>query len=307
MAIHTIVSQQQIVELLKSYSAGNLITFSGIQAGITNSNYILETDENKLILTLFEELKPNQLPFFINLMRFLANKNIPCPKPIADQNNTFIHIINGKPSILIEFLAGNTSENPTIAQCSEIGQHLANMHLVTPQFTEKQANLRGENWHKLTIEKVISYLSNEDKQLLEHEINFQQQQNYVDLPQGIIHADLFPDNALFLINKLTGIIDFYYACNGYYLWDLAVTTNNWCFNDRTFDQEKIDALINAYQKQRPFNSIENTHWNAIRRSAALRFWLSRLYDYHYPRKAKFVQIKDPTEIKNQIIQLQNNP
>lgn len=304
MAIHTAINQSQIEELLQLYSIDKLLNFSGIQAGITNSNYLLETHQGKHILTIFEELKPQQLPFFINLMDFLAKNNIPCAQPIADKNTLFIHTIQQKPCVLIEYLSGNTIDHPQLIHCQAIGETLAKMHCVTRKLTEPQPSLRGSHWHKTTSEKVIPRLSSEDKDLLIDELNFQAQQDYSNLETGIIHADLFPDNALFHNNHLTGIIDFYYACTGYYCWDLAVTVNSWCADPNTiFDEEKTTILVQAYQAHRPFTMAEKKHWNAIRRSAALRFWLSRLYDFHFPSLRKGVMIKNPDEIKKQIMKL----
>jgi homoserine kinase type II len=306
MSIHTHITPTHITQLLESYAIGNLVAFSGIDAGITNSNYRIQTTQNKYILTLFEALTATQLPFFLDLMSFLATNNIPCPQPIADQRNHYIHHINNKPAVFIEYLPGDTPITPTIEQCIEIGKFLAMMHLATPLFGQKKISSRGAQWHKSTTAKIIAHLSTKEKILLEQEMYYQQQQNYSALPQGIIHADLFPDNALFLNNTLTGIIDFYYACDGYYLWDLAVTVNSWCLNaDNHFNQKKIDALLNAYQTQRPLTPAELTHWNATRRSAALRFWLSRLHDYHYPSTAGTVHIKDPHEIEQHIMQLKD--
>lgn len=305
MSIHTVVTTLEIVKLLEKYAIGELTSFSGIQDGITNTNYRIIVDEDFYILTLFEDLSAKQLPFFIQLMSFLADNDIPCPQPIADKKGRYIHEVQRKPAVIMEYLVGNTPTFPTLDQCIAIGETLARMHLATAQFDQTHTNSRGKQWHHDTAKKVFDRLSDEEQRLLKQEFTFQEQQDYTDLPEGIIHADLFPDNTLFLDDvMLTGVIDFYYACTGYYLWDLAVTVNSWCVNpDNTFDPIKIDALLNAYQEYRPLNAAEKAHWPAIRRSAALRFWLSRLHDYHFPSTTGSVQIKDPKDIEQQIKQL----
>lgn len=298
MSVYTRVERPQLEQFLCHYSLGRLIDFSGISAGIENTNYFVTTSEGQFVLTLFETMGADALPYFLDLMAFLAEHGVPSAHPIADLHGSYLRVLNAKPAALVRRLAGGNIEHPTLAQCAALGGALGHMHSVGQSFPQQRANARGVAWRQVTAQRVLSQLNGEDAALLNSEIDFQARFSANLLPQGIIHADLFRDNALFVGDTLTGIIDFYYACNDTLLYDLAVTVNDWCSRpDGTLDEACLATLLGAYQAQRALHEDEYQAWPVMLRAAALRFWLSRLHDMHFPRQGEITHIKDPDVFK----------
>ena len=294
MSVYTTISHHELETFLSHYTLGQLETFEGINAGIENTNYFVKTTKGWFVLTIFESLLASELPYFLDLMAYFAEHDIPSAHPLADKQKHYLRQLKGKPAALVQRLSGNSIEHPKVEQCAALGKMLGKMHTVGQAFTGQRPNARGLSWCQQSAQKVLPFIDGEALQLLKNEIQFQTQFNRQTLAQGVIHADLFRDNALFSRGQLTGIIDFYYACNDILLYDVAVVVNDWCSQaDGALDLGRVSALINAYVLQRPFDAQEKTAWTAMLRAAALRFWLSRLYDKYFPRDGEITHIKDP--------------
>lgn len=303
MSVFTSVSIQQLQTWLKDYAIGELIELKGISSGITNTNYFVTTSQNKYVLTLFEHNTLDELPYFIDLMSHLASNGIPCPRPITDKAGLSLHVLNGKPAALISCLKGQDVDVPNIKQCSAVGQVLAQMHIVSLSFDVQPNHLnthnpRGADWRIKTAAQVMPLLSEPDQQLLKETIAFQAALDVSNLPMGVIHADLFRDNVLFDGDEIGGLIDFYYACHDVLAYDLAIAVNDWCVHaDGSLDELRLNAMLSAYQAIRPFNEAERAAWSSLLRVAALRFWLSRLYDQIYPQAGELTHAKDPNHFQ----------
>jgi homoserine kinase type II len=302
MSVYTLIEPHELKDFLNHYNLGDLIEYNGINAGIENTNYFVTTSSGEFVLTLFEQLTAEELPYFLKLMAYLAEHNIPSAHPIADNNGEYLRELKGKPAALVERLSGTNVKQANISQCREIGKALANLHLISPDFPDYRSNQRGLDWWKITAERVLPFMTTADAKLLKAELEFQQNSQLVELPTGVIHADLFRDNALFEGDKLSGIIDFYYACNDILIYDLAVTVNDWCVQaDGRLDTKRVNALLESYMEQRPLSELELETWSTMLRAAALRFWLSRLQDLHFPREGEITHIKNP-DVFREILQ-----
>jgi homoserine kinase type II len=294
MSVFTTVTPDELRAWLRHYSIGALVTLAGIPAGIENTNYFVATTAGRYILTLFEKLAPHELPFYLNLMAHLADHGVPCPKPIANLDNDLLGMLNGKPAALVSFLAGKDLDKPSAEHCAQVGATLARLHLAGMSYPLTMENPRGAKWWKAVMPDALPFLSPEDAALLQEEVRFQSLYRLADLPHGVIHADLFRDNVLFDEGRLAGIIDFYFACTGVLLYDVAITVNDWCMGEAgRLDAIRTDALLGAYRDIRPFTAIERGAWPVTLRAAALRFWVSRLYDFHLPRPGALTHAKDP--------------
>jgi homoserine kinase type II len=304
MSVFTSVTIPQLQTWLQDYAIGELVELKGISSGITNTNYFVTTTQDKFVLTLFEHNTLEELPYFIDLMAHLASHGIPCPKPIPDKHGVSLHTLNGKPATLISCLQGRDIETPNVAQCAEVGSVLARMHIAGLSFDnsdhhESYHNPRGALWRNKTAQEVMPHLSVDDQLLLQNEMAFQEGLDLSSLPTGVIHADLFRDNVLFVDDHIGGLIDFYYACHDVLAYDLAITVNDWCVKkDGSLDEARVIAMFHAYQAIRPFNEAELKYWPSMLRIAALRFWLSRLYDQIYPQPGELTHAKDPNHFKN---------
>lgn len=298
MSVYTPVERDELVEFLRHYDLGELVEHTGISAGIENTNFFVTTGTGKYVLTLFEGLSAAELPYFLNMMAFLAEHQVPSAHPMADRDGHYLRQLNGKPAALVQCLHGVNVEQPTRAQCSALGHALGHMHSVGQAFPETRANTRGPHWWQETKARLLPVLPPDEHDLLQDELAFQARYRHAELPRGIIHADLFRDNAMFEGDTLTGIIDFYYACNDALLYDLAVTVNDWCVNgDGGLEQDKLRSMLSAYHAERPLTAAEHQAWPVMLRAAALRFWLSRLQDKHFPRPGELTHIKDPDVFK----------
>ncbi|MFQ5470312.1 MAG: homoserine kinase [Gammaproteobacteria bacterium] len=303
MSVYTKIEQDQLIDFLGEYAHGTLVSFEGISDGIENTNYFVTTSEEQYVLTLFEVISEQELPYFLNLMAYLAENEVPSAHPVADIHGQYIRVLNGKPAALVKRLQGASTTDPTIEQCQAVGCMLARLHDIGQSYPDHRENTRGPHWWKETVEKLNPFLAEEDNELLQKEIKYQLSYRHASLPRGVIHADLFRDNALFVGNTLTGMIDFYYACNDVLLYDVAVTINDWCaLPDGSIDADRGDALLAAYSKRRPITIHEKDAWQVMLRAGALRFWLSRLQDLHFPREGEITHTKDPEVFKNILTQ-----
>jgi homoserine kinase type II len=315
MSVFTSVSIPQLQTWLKDYAIGELVKLKGISSGITNTNYFVTTKNNgkqtKYVLTLFEHNHLEELPYFIDLMSHLAAHGIPCPMPIVDKSGNSLHMLNGKPAALISCLNGGDVEAPNAQQCAAVGKVLAKMHIAGKSFEAQfpqhdSHNKRGMDWRVKTSAQVMPHLPEVDQQLLQQTLAFQAEFDTTQLPMGVIHADLFRDNVLFEGVEIGGLIDFYYACHDVLAYDLAIAVNDWCVNaDGSLDAPRLDAMFMAYQAVRPFTPAEHEAWLALLRIAALRFWLSRLYDKIYPQAGELTHAKDPSYFQR-ILKLRTN-
>jgi len=303
MSVYTVVEEQQLVEFLQDYDVGTLESFEGISAGIENTNYFVNTQhhgqQQQFVLTIFEHHSFDELPYFLNIMAFMAEHNIPTAHPMPTHSNGYLKELCGKPAALVERLVGGTVDHPSSVQCGVMGGQLAKFHIAGQGYEEHRDNDRGIDWMAVTFAEIRQYLDESDCALIESELAYQNSIDWSALPKGVIHADLFCDNAMFNGDVLTGIIDLYYACNAPLLYDLAVMVNDWCRvhsdirENIVFDQARVDEMVSAYQTQRTLTDEEVNAWPAALRLAALRFFLSRLKDKVIPREGEMTQIKDP--------------
>lgn len=299
MSVYTNIEQSELEVFLSNYSLGALLSYQGINAGIENTNYFVSTENGEFVLTIFEEVGFDTLPYYLNFMAHLSDHGMPTAHPIADLNNDYVRVLKDKPAAIVRRLEGSNELQPNHEHCAAVGHALAQMHTLGSSFTGVLDNPRGIAWAETTAERIFNKLSSDEQMLLELEISFRKQTLPDDLPTGVIHADLFRDNVMFKDQALTGIIDFYYACNDSLLYDLAVTVNDWCSNDNgELNMQCYNALINAYQSQRAFHPQEPKVWQYMLRAAALRFWLSRLQDKIFPKDGEITHIKDPNTFKN---------
>jgi len=303
MAVFTPVSDDDARTLLAHFDLGDLVSLRGITAGIENTNYFLATTRGEYVLTLFEVLTQAQLPFYIELMHHLASRGVPVPQPQTLRDGTRLTTLHGKPCAIVTRLPGGYEPAPGPAHCALAGATLARAHLAARDFPLQQPNLRGLAWWTATAPKVLPFLDAGQAQLLTRELDEQQRVAatplWQALPSGPAHCDLFRDNVLFAGTfedpLMGGIIDFYFAGCDAWLFDVAVSVNDWCIerDSGVFVPALAQSWLQAYAAVRPFTAGERQAWPAMLRAAALRFWLSRLYDYFLPRPAQTLKPHDP--------------
>lgn len=305
MSVYTTIERDELDSFLANYSVGELADYSGISDGIENTNYFVDThnsDGQRYVLTIFEHHSFEEMQYYLNLMHHLADHEVPSANPVADNDGHYLSILKDKPAALVERLAGRSIRETTVAQCGQIGAAMGKMHAAGLSFDSHQPNPRGPDWCIHTADTLQEKLPSAELQLLNEEITFQKSIRDAKLPRGVVHADLFRDNSLWDGDQLSGIIDFYYACDDTLLYDIAVTVNDWCcLDDYSLDHEKVIVLLKSYNQFRPLQEVEREYWPALLRAGALRFWLSRLYDKHFPRPGELVHTKNPDEFKTILI------
>ena len=299
MSVFTTLTLKEVQAWLQDYAIGEITELKGIAAGITNTNYFVVTDQARYVLTIFEANSMDELPYYVDLMTHLAEHNVPCPTPIVDRHGVALRVMKDKPALLISCLRGRNIESPDENQCAQVGRVLAQMHLAGETFKQTATDQRDATWRSQTAERVMEKLSADDQAILMQALEFQDQLDLNALPTGVIHGDLFRDNVLFDGAELGGFIDFYYACNGVLAYDVAITVNDWCLTELgDFDEMRLNAFMQAYTEVRPFNDDEKQTWQGLLCIAALRFWLSRLHDWHFPAEGELTHAKDPNYFKN---------
>lgn len=303
MAVFTTVTLDDLAQWSSQFPLGRALAIKGISTGIENTNFFITMESGEYVLTVFEKLSFEQLPFYLNLMRHLAERDVLVPLPIANREGSIINALHGKPASIVTKLKGDCQLAPMPIHCSEVGSMLAKMHLAARDFPQNQPNLRGLNWWKETTPAVLPYLSQEGQELLQNELRHQDEfaagAIYQALPSGPIHADLFRNNVMFDGERLTGFFDFYFAGCDTWLFDVAVTVNDWCIDLETgeLDEARVRAMLDAYHAVRPFSIEEQSAWQTMLRAGAFRFWLSRLYDFYKPREAEMLTPHDPTHFE----------
>jgi homoserine kinase type II len=298
MSVFTKVSHAELQEFLKRYPLGELIGYQGIGEGVENTNYFVDTGEGRWVLTIFERLNYADLPFFLGLMEHLAHRGFPSAMPVPDREGHSLVTLHDKPAALVMRLSGQSVLFPNLAQCAAVGRVLGELHVIGQTYAGRCANDRGVEWRRSTAATLLPKVDDEARALIESELEAQARLDLPALPQGVIHADLFKDNVLFVDDRLSGVIDFYYACNDALLYDLAVTLNDWCTEpDGHVNQARARALLDAYRARREPEEAERAAWPLVLRAAAFRFYLSRLYDWTFPRAGDLVHIKDPAQYR----------
>lgn len=307
MAVFTEVSPAEASALLQRLHLGALTDMAGCAGGIENTNYFVSTERDgqphHYVLTLFERLTFEQLPFYLHLMKHLAGKGIPVPDPAADAQGNILHTVQGKPAAVVNRLRGKSELAPSADHCAQVGAMLARMHLAGQDYPRQQPNLRGLAWWNDTAPVVLPHLSPAQAELLQDELAHQNaiaaSASHAQLPRGPIHADLFRDNVMFDQGQLSGFFDFYFAGCDSFAFDLAVCLNDWCIDLATGvqDDARSAAMVQAYAAVRPLTAAEQELLPAMLRAGALRFWISRLWDWHLPREASVLQPHDPAHFE----------
>ena len=302
MSVYTSVNADQLEDFLRRYNIGKLICHQGISAGITNTNYAVETTAGDFILTLYEHQRKSALDYILGLQHHLADRDVACAAPVLDNEGLLYSTLNQRSAAIIGRIPGTICKTPAARHCELIGGELARFHLAGRDYAAKRNNPRGLDWYVAMAKKLDPVLNHSDRQLLHEEIDIYLQYPFTSLPQGAIHADLFHDNALFDSDRLGGIIDFDYACYGTLIYDLAVVMNNWCLlADGQLDSTSVESLLLAYHQVRPLENKEHDALPLMLRVGALRFWLSRLHDLKFPLPGELTFTKDPDEFRDMLV------
>jgi len=294
MSVYTTVDIEQLERFLKRYELGKVLDFKPISAGITNTNYSLDTESGRFVLTLYEHHSDDELDYMLKLQQHLAERRVRCSRPVKDRRDEFFSSLNNRPAAVIHRLQGEVEIAPNLAQCALIGAELARFHLAGMDFVGVRANPRGLDWIFAVRDMLSDHLDETDRLAIESSLVAARNANLETLPQGAIHADLFHDNALFVDDALGGILDFDYACHDSFVLDIAVLLNDWCIDENyQFVAARVNAILAAYQQLRPLESGEIEALPLMLRLGALRFWLSRLYDKAFPLSGELTYIKCP--------------
>lgn len=316
MAVFTPLTLEEISpRIANDFAIGEATLLEGIHGGIENSNFFLNcqqgTQVHEYVLTIFERLHFKQLPYYLELLLHLANQGIPVPKPMTNRSGHLLIEIKGKPASIVTKLPGQSELAPKEEHCAAVGEMLAKMHLAGRSFSLSQPNLRSMQWWQETVPLILPHIDEQQKELLLSEMQYQesffQSSIYQSLPAGPCHCDLFRDNVLFTLKNnqtiLGGFFDFYFAGNDKWLFDLAVTANDWCLEEPIqngtgeINRDRLHALLSAYIQVRPLSDAEEAAWPAMLRAAALRFWISRLWDFYLPRNAQMLTPHDPNHFE----------
>jgi homoserine kinase type II len=295
MSVYTAVTAEELDAWLARYAQGALVDHAPIAAGIENTNYFVTTERGRYVLTLYERLPADELPFYLNFMAHLARLGVDVPAPVPDRTGALFSHLNGRPAGLVVRVEGAPVAAATVAACAAVGEALARLHLASQTYRPRLTNRRGPAWWRQAARAVKPFITPEQNELLASEVRFQTGFGKAALPKGAIHGDLFCDNVLFAGSRVAGIIDFGFAATDYFAYDLAIAVNDWCIADETgaLDPERLQAMIRGYDAVRPLTPEERAQWSALLRAAALRFWVSRLYDLHLPRPGELTHAHDP--------------
>jgi homoserine kinase type II len=305
MAVYTEVPDEDLAAFLAGYNVGSLLSFKGIAEGVENTNYMVHTDRASYILTLYEKrVDPADLPFFLDLMEHLSSRGLTCPLPLRDRNGQALGHLCGRPAALMTFLEGIWVRKPNVEHCRALGDTLAAMHKAGLDFTSERRNaLSVSDWRPIfaAVADRADTLQAGLAEEMERELTFLEANWPKDLPTGVIHADLFPDNVFFLNSRISGLIDFYFACRDALSYDIAVCLNAWCFEaDLSFNVTKARAMLTAYAARRRLTGEEYSALPLLARGAAMRFFVTRLYDWLNHPPGAFVRPKDPLEYARRI-------
>ncbi len=304
MSVYTELSQSDFEQILSGYSLGALQSFEGIAAGIENSNFFVSTDSGRYVLTIFERMADDELPYFMRLMKHLSHNGLSCPDVMVRNDGELIFETHNKKGCIVSCLSGRTLDELNMAQLKASGRALAQLHLAGKDFDEHRENPTGTDWLDETIENMMADVQEKYGEgsavLLYDEMNFQREQSF-DLPKGVIHGDLFVDNILFEGDEVSGIIDFYYAHDAAYAMDIAISLNAQAILLGADDKARMQAFLDGYESLRPLSDDEKEALPGLLRLGALRFWTSRLYDALYPRGGAMTQTKDPEEYRKKLV------
>lgn len=304
MSVYTSVSDDEMKDFLSQYELGEFISIQGITQGITNSNYFVTTSSGRFVLTIFEVLKQEELPFFLELYRYLNLNGVACPAPIARKDGRLDSVLSDKPACIVSCLNGSDTCWATAKQCFNTGAMLAKMHIAGQDFPLHMENPRYNKWWKEACNQLLPVLSPSDAELLQTEIARLEDNLGNHLPSGIIHADLFKDNVLLSDDQVAGFIDFYYACQGNFMYDLAIAVNDWTrTSENKIDEALSSAFIEGYESVRPLSDEERAYFPTAQRAACIRFWVSRLLDFHFPQSGEITFIKDPNAFRDLLLNL----
>lgn len=302
MSVYTKVGTAELKTFLLRYSLGNLVSHTGIEAGVTNTNYWLETDRGSYVLTLFEHVDGSSLDYTLGLQHHLSNHGVSCAAPIVDNLELLYSRLNGRPAAIVGRVPGSACNDPSTEKCRQIGAELARFHLAGLDFKCRKTNSRDLNWWLSMTTQLRFVLVESDLELIHTVIEEYQTSDLAGLPQGALHGDLFHDNVLFDGDCLGGIIDFDYACHDYFVYDMAITINDWCIdNEGGLVDNKMNALLSAYDGIRSILDCEHAALPIMLQVAALRFWLSRLFDKTFPLEGELTFVKDPNEFRQMLL------
>ncbi len=302
MSVFTRVERDQLEQFLRRYDLAAIREFTPIAAGITNTNYYLDTDDGRFVLTLFEHHSDDELEFILGLQRHLGERGVTCAAPLADRRGGFFSMLNQRPAAVIHRLEGDIVEQPGERHCASVGAELARFHLQGQDFAPRRSNPRGLGWLLAVGDMLEPELDQEQRLLLRQTLEEYQRLDNQQLPSGAIHADLFHDNVLFVDDRLGGFFDFDYACQDSFVFDIAVVLNDWCVDaDGDLDPARVTALIEAYRAVRPLSPAEADALPLLLRLAALRFWISRLHDLVYPMSGELTYSKNPAVFHDMLI------
>lgn len=307
MSVYTEVPRAALDNFLEPYALGAVLAFEGILEGVENTNYFLETRSGAYVLTLFEATPPASLPYCFDLMAHLAARGIPAPRPLAARDGSVLRSLCGRPAALVTRLPGASVARPTPGQCAAIGRLLGQMHLAVADFRPRRDGMRGASWRAATVARLATRVAPAELALIAEEVALQAGAPLAGLPGGAVHGDLFHDNALFTGETLCGVIDFYYAAQEPFVYDLAVAVADWCFSDGRCDEARARALLGAYRATREVSRAEIEAWPLALRAAGLRFWLSRLHDALFRKSGELVLIKDPAACRAVVLAARREP
>lgn len=313
MAVYTEVTFEQAAAFIEPLNIGTLTQLQGCASGIENTNYFADTTQGRFVLTLFERLTHEQLPFYLHLMKHLAQRGIAVPDPQPNAAGDILMTLQGKPAAVVNRLRGEHHLAPDADDCVQLGSMLARMHAAGQDFPMHQPNLRGLSWWLQTVPVVMPFLKPSQAELIQGELHLAQtvaaSSAYAALPRGPIHADLFRDNAMFDGSRLSGFFDFYFAGVDCFLFDVAVCLNDWCIDltSGALDEDRANAMLSSYESVRTFSADELRLLPTLMRNAALRFWLSRLWDVFLPRDASVLTAHDPSHFERVLRQRASQP